>query len=38
MPDAGQKAVGRFGHKPVTTPLQVVERKVPEGGLEPPRY
>ena len=37
MPDAGRKAVGRFGHNSVTTPLQVVERRMPEGGLEPPR-
>ena len=35
MPDAGRKAVGRFGHNSVTTPLQVVERRMPEKGLEP---
>ena len=26
------------GHTLVTTPPQVIDRKVPEGGLEPPRY
>jgi hypothetical protein len=26
------------GHNLVTTPLQVIDREVPEGGLEPPQY
>jgi integrase len=37
MPEAGRKAVGHFGHNSVTVPLQIIERRVPEGGLEPPR-
>jgi hypothetical protein len=34
MPDAGRKAVAHFGHNSVTARLQVIERGMPEGGLE----
>ena len=35
---SGGLKVISVGHNLVTTPLQVIDKEVPEGGLEPPRY